>query len=210
VFVANPNNPTGTWNRKAELEALVAALPSNCLLLLDEAYFEYADDPDYPNGIELLRRGAPVIVTRTFSKAYGLAGLRAGYAIAAPEVLDALHVIREAFGMNLAAQAAAAAALDDVEHVRRSLELNRTEKARLAEALAKRGYRVLPSLTNFVAFDTRRSGRDVFKKLLAHGVIVRPLDPSRLPSFLRVSVGTGAENDAFLAALAAVDQGSGA
>jgi histidinol-phosphate aminotransferase len=145
-----------------------------------------------------------VIVTRTFSKAYGLAGLRAGYAIAAPEVLDALHVIREAFGMNLAAQAAAAAALDDVEHVRRSLELNRTEKARLAEALATRGYRVLPSLTNFVAFDTRRSGRDVFKKLLAHGVIVRPLDPSRLPSFLRVSVGTRAENDAFLAALDAV------
>ena len=201
MFVANPNNPTGTWNRKAELEALVAALPSNCLLLLDEAYFEYADDPDYPNGIELLRRGAPVIVTRTFSKAYGLAGLRAGYAIAAPEVLDALHVIREAFGMNLAAQAAAAAALDDVEHVRRSLELNRTEKARLAEALANR---VLPSLTNFVAFDTRRSGRDVFKKLLAHGVIVRPLDPTGLPSFLRVSVGTRAENDAFLAALDAV------
>ncbi|HZO08961.1 MAG TPA: histidinol-phosphate transaminase [Myxococcota bacterium] len=210
VFVANPNNPTGTWNRRAELEALVAALPSNCLLLLDEAYFEYADDPDYPNGIELLRRGAPVIVTRTFSKAYGLAGLRAGYAIAAPEVLDALHVIREAFGMNLAAQAAAAAALDDVEHVRRSLELNRTEKARLTEALAKRGYRVLPSLTNFLAFDTRRSGRDVFKKLLAHGVIVRPLDPSRLPSFVRVSVGTRAENDAFLAALDAVDQGPGA
>jgi histidinol-phosphate aminotransferase len=112
--------------------------------------------------------------------------------------------------MNVVAQAAAAAALDDDSHVRRSVELNRAEKARLAAALRARGYRVLPSLTNFVAFDTRRSGRDVFKKLLAHGVIVRPLDPTGLPSFLRVSVGTQAENDAFLAALDAVEHGPGA
>jgi histidinol-phosphate aminotransferase len=213
VFVANPNNPTGTWNRRAEVEALVEALPAGCLLLLDEAYFEYAShagDPDYPNGIDLVRRGAPVIVTRTFSKAYGLAGLRAGYAVAAPEVLDALLVIREAFGMNLPAQAAAAAALGDAEHVRRSVELNRSEQARLAGALEKRGYRVLPSLANFVSFDTRRVGREVFQKLLARGVIVRPLDASRMPSFLRVSVGTPAENGAFLAALDVVSHGTGA
>ena len=209
VFVANPNNPTGTWNRRGELEALVAALPPGCLLLLDEAYFEYAcEHPDYPNGIELVRRGAPVIVTRTFSKAYGIAGLRAGYAVAAPEVLDALLVLREAFGMNVVAQAAAAAALADLEHVRRSVEQNRAQKARLAEALGQRGYRVLPSLANFLTFDTQRSGRDVFRELLKRGVIVRPLDPSQLPSFLRVSVGTPAENDAFLAALDAFRQGA--
>jgi histidinol-phosphate aminotransferase len=204
VFVANPNNPTGTWNRRAEVAALVASLPPGCLLVLDEAYFEYADDPDYPNGIDLVRRGAPVIVTRTFSKVHGLGGLRAGYAVAAPAVLEALLVIREAFGTNSVAQAAAAAALGDAEHVRRSVEMNRSEKARVVEALATRGFRVLPSLTNFVTFDTGAEGRDVWKRLLARGVIVRPLDPYDMKSWLRVSVGTPPENAAFLAALDAV------
>jgi histidinol-phosphate aminotransferase len=204
VFVANPNNPTGTWNRRAEVEALVAALPPGCLLVLDEAYFEYADDPDYPNGVDLVRRGAPVLVTRTFSKVYGLGGLRAGYAVAAPEVLDAVLVIREAFGTSAVAQAGATAALADVEHLRRTVEVNRVEKARLAGALRGRGFTVLPSLANFVTFDTRARGREVFEKLLARGVIVRPLDPYAMPSYLRVSVGTPAENDTFLSALDAV------
>jgi histidinol-phosphate aminotransferase len=204
VFVANPNNPTGTWNPRAEVEALVAGLPPGCLLVLDEAYFEYADHPDYPNGIDLVRRGAPVVVTRTFSKVYGLGGLRAGYAVAAPEVLDALLVIREAFGTNSVAQAAATAALGDAEHVRRSVEMNRAEKARVAVALRERGFVVLPSLANFVTFDTRSEGREVFRRLLARGVIVRPLDPYAMRSWLRVSIGTPEENTAFLAALAAV------
>jgi histidinol-phosphate aminotransferase len=201
VFVANPNNPTGTWNRRAEVEALVAALPPGCLLVLDEAYFEYADDPDYPDGVDLVRRGAPVLVTRTFSKVYGLGGLRAGYAVASPGVLEALLVIREAFGTNAAAQAGAAAALGDLEHVRRTVALNAAEKPRVARALADRGFRVLPSLANFVTFDTGTGGRDVFRRLLARGVIVRPLDPYDMASWLRVSVGTAGENDAFLAAL---------
>ena len=207
VFVANPNNPTGTWNRRSELEALVGSLPPQCLLVLDEAYFEYADEADYPNGIELVRRGAPVIVTRTFSKVYGLGGLRAGYAVAAPEVLDAVLTIREAFGTNSVAQAAAAAALSDHEHVRRSVELNRAEKARVAGELARRGYTVLPSLTNFLTYDTRANGREVFRRLLARGVIVRPLDPYAMRSWLRVSIGTHEENTAFLAALDAVGGG---
>jgi histidinol-phosphate aminotransferase len=207
VFVANPNNPTGTWNRRAEVEALVAALPSGCLLVLDEAYFEYADDPDYPNGVELVKSGAPVIVTRTFSKVYGLGGLRAGYAVAAPEVLEAVLVIREAFGTNAVALAAAAAALGDVEHVRRSVDLNRVEKARVAEELRRRGYTVLPSLANFVTCDTRAEGREVFRRLLAKGVIVRPLDPYDMRSWLRVSIGTPPENAAFLSALDAVTTG---
>ena len=204
VFVANPNNPTGTWNRRSEVNALVAALPPACLLVLDEAYFEYADHPDYPDGIDLVRGGSPVIVTRTFSKVYGLGGLRAGYAVAVPAVLEALLVIREAFGTNSVAQAAATAALGDVEHVRRSVAMNRCEKARLEGALAERGFRVLPSLTNFVTFDTGKGGRDVWKRLLAHGVIVRPLDPYDMKSWLRVSVGTPPESAAFLAALDAV------
>jgi histidinol-phosphate aminotransferase len=214
VFVANPNNPTGTWNRPAELEALLQGLPPGCLLVLDEAYFEFARDvadaSEYPDGIELLRRGEPVVVTRTFSKLYGLGGLRAGYAVAAPEVLDALLVIREAFGTNSVAQAAAAAALSDRQHVRRTLELVRAERPRLAAALQSRGFSVLPSLGNFVTFDTGRSGRDVFQRLLARGVIVRPLDPYRMASFLRVSVGTAAENDTFIQALDAVTDKQGA
>ena len=204
VFVANPNNPTGTWNRRGEVEALVEALPPGCLLVLDEAYSEYADDPDYPDGIELVKRGAPVVVTRTFSKVYGLGGLRAGYAVAAPEVLEAVLTIREAFGTNSVAQAAAAAALGDVEHVRRSVETNRTEKARVAAALAGRGFAVLTSLCNFVTYDTRAEGREVFRRLLGRGVIVRPLDPYDMRSWLRVSIGTPEENTAFLSALDAL------
>jgi histidinol-phosphate aminotransferase len=204
VLVANPNNPTGTWNRRAEVEALVEALPPGCLLVLDEAYFEYADEPDYPDGIQLVRRGAPVVVTRTFSKVYGLGGLRAGYAVAAPEVLEAVLVIREAFGTNSVAQAAARAALGDVEHVEKTLQNNRREKARVASALRERGFTVLPSLANFVTFDTGREGREVFRLLLARGIIVRPLDVSDMKSWLRVSIGTPDENAAFLLALDAV------
>lgn len=209
VFVANPNNPTGTWNRRREVEGLADALFPGCLLVLDEAYFEYADHPDYPNGIELVRRGAPVIVTRTFSKVYGLGGLRAGYAVAAPEVLGALYVIREAFGTSSVAQAGATAALADTDHLRRSVEMNRDQKARVASALEKRGFTVLPSLGNFVTFDTRQEGRDVFGRLLSRGVIVRPLDPYDMKSWLRVSIGAPEENTAFLGALDEALPGSG-
>jgi histidinol-phosphate aminotransferase len=204
VFLANPNNPTGTWNGRAEVDALVAALPPGCLLVMDQAYFEYADDPDYPDGVDLVRRGAPVIVTRTFSKVYGLGGLRAGYAVADAEVLEAVLVIREAFGTSVVAQAGATAALRDVDHLRRTVALNAAERPRLARALVDRGFAVLPSLGNFVTFDTRTSGREVFRRLLARGVIVRPIDPYGMASWLRVSVGTPEENDAFLAALDAV------
>jgi histidinol-phosphate aminotransferase len=206
LFVANPNNPTGTWSRRGEVEALLASLPPGVLLVLDEAYFEYVDEPDYPDGIELVRQGAPVVVTRTFSKAYGLGGLRVGYGVAAPEVIEALLVIREPFCVSSVAQAAATAALADADHVRRSRELNRTEKARVAAILARRGYTVLPSLGNFLTFDTGEDGRALFRRLLTRGVIVRPLDPYRMPTWLRVSMGTSEENAAFLEALEAVSE----
>jgi histidinol-phosphate aminotransferase len=206
VFVANPNNPTGTWNRRGEVQSLVASLPPGVLLVLDEAYFEYADDPGYPDGVELVRRGAPVVVTRTFSKAYGLAGLRVGYGVAAPEVIEALHIVREPFGANSVAQAAATAALGDADHVRHSRELNTAERARVARTLAGRGYTVLPSLGNFLAFDTGEDGRALFHRLLERGVIVRPLDPYGMPRWLRVSIGTPEENAAFLEALETVSE----
>ena len=165
-------------------------------------------DPDYPNGIELVLRGAPVIVTRTFSKVYGLGGLRAGYAVAAPEVLDALLTIREAFGTNSVAQAAAAAALSDHEHVRRSRRAEpRRESARRRASSSGAATRCCRASRNFVTYDTRANGREVFRQLLARGVIVRPLDPYDMGSFLRVSIGTPEENTAFLAAIDAVGAG---
>ena len=189
VFVANPNNPTGTWNRRRELEALVVALPPSCLLVLDEAYFEYADDPDYPDGVELVRRGAPVVVTRTFSKVYGLGGLRAGYAVAAPE--RARRRARDPRGLRHQLAGAGGrrrGASRTWSTCAARWSSTATEKPRLARALRERGFTVLESLTNFVTFDTRRSGRELFQQLLARGVIVRPLDPYRmaeLPARLR-------------------------
>lgn len=208
VFVVNPNNPTGTWNTREQVNALVSALPPGVLLVLDEAYFEYASDlsADYPDGVALVRDGAPVVTTRTFSKAYGLGGLRVGYGVAAPEVIQALYVVREAFCTGAVAQAAATAALDDVGHLERTIELNRSEMSRLAGALGSRGYRVLPSLGNFLTFDAEQECRGLFHRLLTRGVIVRPLDPYGMPTWLRVSVGTPSENDAFLQALDAVSE----
>ena len=200
VFVANPNNPTGTWNTRAQVDALLDRLPGGVLVVLDGAYFEYAESPDYPNGLDYLRAGAPVVVLRTFSKVYGLAGLRVGYALCAPEVGHALDTIREPFNTNLVGQAAALAALEDQGHLVRSLELNRNEKARLQQAFATRGLRVLPSLANFLCVEVG-DGASIFAKLLTRGVIVRPLRPYGLESWLRVSVGTADENDTLLEAM---------
>jgi histidinol-phosphate aminotransferase len=204
LFVANPNNPTGTWNPRAEIEALIESLPGQVVLALDEAYFEYAEHPDFPDGVDYVRRGDPVVVLRTFSKVYGLAGLRVGYAIAPPEIIDAIDTVREPFNTNAAGQVAALAALADTDHVARSVALVRVEKPRLSEALAGRGLRVLPSLGNFLCVEMGRPGAEVFRALLRRGVIVRPLGPYRLDRWLRVSVGTAEENTIFLAALDAV------
>ncbi len=204
LFVANPNNPTGTWNGKRAVDALVERLPHGVLLVLDEAYFEYAEaEPDYPHGVDYVRAGAPVIVLRTFSKVYGLAGLRVGYGIAAPAVIDALDTIREPFNTGSLGQVAALAALGDREHVVATLELNRVQRQRLSEGLRALGLDVYPSLGNFVCVETGRDGMTMFRRLLEQGVIVRPLRAYEMPTSLRVSVGTEAEVDRLLAAMAA-------
>ena len=204
VFVANPNNPTGTWNTRDELEGLLDRLPGEVLLVVDEAYFDYADGAGgYPSGLDYVRGGAAVVVLRTFSKIYGLAGLRVGYAVSAPEVALALDTVREPFNTNLVGQAAALAALEDQGHIVRSLDLNRSEKARLEQAFAARGLRVLPSLANFLCVEVGQ-GASTFSKLLTKGVIVRPLRPYGLDAWLRISVGTSDENDSLLEALDAV------
>jgi histidinol-phosphate aminotransferase len=204
VYVANPNNPTGTWNRRGEVAALLADLPPEVLVVLDEAYFEYADDPEYPDGVAWVREGRPVAVLRTFSKVYGLAGLRVGYAVAAEEVVEAVDIVREPFNSNVLGQAAALAALEDADHVRRTVELNRSERDRVARALRERGLVVWPSLANFLFVDVQRDAAAVYRDLVGRGVIVRPLRAYGFETALRVSIGLPEENTRLLNALDAV------
>lgn len=202
VFLANPNNPTGTIVRKAEVDAFLRDLPEGVPLVLDEAYYEFAaDEPGFPNSRDYVLDGKPVIGLRTFSKAYGLAGIRVGFGFAPTEVIDAMERAREPFNVNSLAQAAAIGALDDDEHVRKTVDSNREGLARLEQALRAVGGKTYPSFANFVLADLGRPARPVFDELLKRGVIVRPGDVLGAPTCLRVSVGTPEELDAFCQAL---------
>ena len=195
VFVANPNNPTGTWLKTAELEGFLEAVPESVIVVVDEAYFEYVEaEMDCPNALRWLDRFPNLIVTRTFSKAYGLAGLRVGYAVSQPQVADLLNRVREPFNVNSLALAAATAALDDLAHLERSRAVNRAGMNRLQEFCRRQGLAWLPSAGNFLCVDVGRPGREVFLELLKRGVIARPVDNYGLPRFLRISIGTEAEN----------------
>ena len=194
VYFANPNNPTGSLFKAAELEKTLDRLPDHCIVILDEAYFEYVDDPDYSRSVELVRDGRPVLVLRTFSKIYGLAGMRIGYGIGHPDIIRGLNRVRSPFNYSVLALAAAEAALDDAEHVRRSLESNRTGLAFLQAEFAKLGFTVPPAHANFVYMETGYQPQAVAKFLLSRGVIVRPLGFMGMPRGLRVTVGTAEEN----------------
>jgi histidinol-phosphate aminotransferase len=202
LFVANPNNPTGTHVGRAAVERLLREVPEEVIVVMDEAYFEYADAADYPDCLKLRNLRERLIVMRTFSKAYGLAGLRIGYAIGPSKLIDYMNRVRAPFNVTLPGQAAAIAALDDQEHVAKSREINSVERARLTERLQDMGLTVAPSQANFVLVDVRRPARPVYDALLRHGVIVRPF--GNLPTSLRVTVGLARENERFLAALAEV------
>lgn len=205
VFIANPNNPTGTAVGRRELERFLDRVPSGVLVVLDEAYKEYAEaEPSYPDGVALLREGRPLAVLRTFSKIYGLAGLRLGYALTSPEVVQAVEKVRSPFNTSSLAQAAGMAALDDEEHVRSSRERTLVERDFLQGELARRGYSFTPSVANFVLVDTAAPAERVFQELLRLGVIVRPMAAYNFPASLRVTIGTRAENERFLAALGQV------
>ena len=203
VFIANPNNPTGTWVDKAELTGFLRAVPQEVMVVLDEAYTEFARDfaPDYPDGSTLLAEFPNLIVMRTFSKIYGLAGARVGYALANPKVTDLMNRVRLSFNPGSLGQAAAAAAVGDTEHLRRTLELNRAELPKLDAGLKALGLKTIPSICNFVTVDMGRPGREVFQALLKQGVIVRPLDNYGLPNHLRISVGLPEQNQRLLRTL---------
>jgi histidinol-phosphate aminotransferase len=179
-------------------------LPEELLVVLDEAYIEYAEAPGYSRSLDLVRQGRNVLVLRTFSKVYGLAGLRMGYGIARPEILAAIERVRHPFNTSRLAQAGALAALDDHEHVRRSLEMNRSGLEKLSRGLEELGVRFIPSVTNFVLVDVGVEGKTVADALMRLGVVVRPMRWMGLPQAIRVTVGTPEENRKFLASLAQV------
>ncbi|MGH3022768.1 MAG: histidinol-phosphate transaminase [Gaiellaceae bacterium] len=199
AYLCNPNNPTGTMISRAEVGAFLAGVPGHVLTVLDEAYFEYLDDPDYPDGVEEhVKAGRNVLVLRTFSKIYGLAGLRVGYGIGPREVIDAVKKVRNAFDVTQPAQDAAVASLDDPGEVARRRRANAEGRARLVEACEELGLAVAtPAVANFVYAEVGEDALPVFEALLREGVIVRPLGPFGAPGAIRITVGTLEETELF-------------
>ncbi|MBI2311222.1 MAG: histidinol-phosphate transaminase [Betaproteobacteria bacterium] len=200
VFVANPNNPTGTLAAPAELLAFLKGVSRDVAVVLDEAYNEYLPDDLKGDSVAWLRQFPNLIITRSFSKAYGLAGLRVGFGLAEPRVADLMNRVRQPFNVNSVAQAAATAALEDRDFVRRSFQINRAGMAQIATGLRRLGIEYIPSFGNFLSFRVGDAA-GVYQKLLRQGVIVRPIGIYDLPEHLRVSIGLEHENERFLQAL---------
>jgi histidinol-phosphate aminotransferase len=209
VYVCHPNNPTSTSNTRAELDDFFGRVPDHVLTVLDQAYFEYVDDPDYPDGVEAyLKQGARVIVLRTFSKIYGLAGLRVGYGLAPAGVATAIGKVRRAFDVNQQAQDAALASIDDAQEIERRRRANADQRPRVEQALRDHGFEpVGPAVGNFVFAEVGEDSRPLFELLLREGVIVRPTHGFGAPGAIRVTVGTAEENAFFAAALGRVTAG---
>ncbi len=204
VFIANPNNPTGTWLRQSELRSFVEHVAGDVIVVIDEAYYEYVEKADYPNAMAWVADFPNLLVTRTFSKAYGLASLRVGYGVCQPELADILNRVRQPFNVNSFAQAAAVAALADSEHLRDSVRINREGMGQLVDGLRAQKLNFIPSVGNFVAVDVGRDPAEVYTALLREGVIVRPVDNYGLPGYLRISIGLRHENQRFLDAIGKV------
>jgi histidinol-phosphate aminotransferase len=202
IFVCNPNNPTGTMVTAAEVEQFMAAVPDSVLVVFDEAYYEFVDSPDFPDALQSVRAGRKnVVVLRTFSKVYGMAGVRLGYAIACPEVMTALQAVRESFPVNRLAQAAGLAALEDREFLRQTVAMNQAGRLYLYGQFERLGLVYLRSFTNFVLVQIGPQAGQVFQALLRQGVIVRPCAGYELPEHLRITVGTAEQNTRFIQAL---------
>nr|WP_244962457.1 histidinol-phosphate transaminase [Oleiagrimonas soli] len=201
VYLANPNNPTGTWFSPDALHAFLKKVPDDTLVVVDEAYGEFMQVAGHASALSLMAAHPNLVVTRTFSKAYALAGMRVGYLVAHPSVAAVLERLRESFNLGLATQAAAVAALADSVYLHLTLTRNAEERAWLAAELAERGHRTLPSLTNFLLLDTGEDAAPLERHLFDRGVIVRPMGGYGLPQTVRISVGSRAENRRLLEAL---------
>ena len=200
VFIANPDNPTGTYVTKRELDAFLRDLPPQVLVLIDEAYYEFVSAPDYPQTLRYVKDQS-VIVTRSFSKAYGLAGLRVGYGIAKPSLIDAMNTVREPFNVNSLAQAAALGALEDTAFLQRTRRMLQEGRRYLTKELAALHVRVVPSVANFFLLKLGPRAPQIAQRLLEQGIIVREMSAWKLPGCLRVTIGTMPENRAFIRVL---------
>ena len=202
IFIANPNNPTGTWVSRDSLINFLDSIPDHVLVVLDEAYFEYVEEENYPDGIQLLSQCPGLIVTRTFSKIYGLAGLRVGYSVSSSKIAEILNRVRQPFNVNALGNVAALAALEEKKFVVESRILNRNQMSRICEDLERLGLNWIPSVGNFLCVDMGGAAAPVFQRMLRSGVIVRLIEGYGMPNHLRITVGLEEENSRALSALA--------
>ena len=201
IIIANPNNPTGTYNNADEIEKFLASIPKNIIIVVDQAYVEYIEQSDYPQMLQYLIKYPNLIITRTFSKVYGLAGLRVGYGISSTAIADLLNRVRQPFNVNSLALCAATAALDDVDFINKSVELNNTQRKYLEDNFARLDLEYIKSLGNFISVNFGKNSSQIFDKLLHKGIIVRPLLPYNMPDYLRITVGLDTENQRLISAL---------
>ena len=201
IFIANPNNPTGTYNSHEEVHSLLKKVPSSVLVVLDCAYFEYVTKADYVKPLDLLHEFDNLLITKSFSKIHGLASIRVGYGIAHPSLIEVLNRIRQPFNVNAVAQSMASIAINDHEHIRKSIELNTQQYEFLFNQLSELGLECIPSVGNFITFKGDFVGTEIFTNLMKKGVIVRAVDLYDMKDFIRVTIGTEVENLKFLRAL---------
>jgi histidinol-phosphate aminotransferase len=201
IFVVNPNNPTGTYTTADDMKLLLESVPPHVLIVVDEAYHEYIDRPDYLDLLPLLNQYPNLVVTRTFSKAYGMAGMRLGYAVSSLEIADMLNRARLPFNVNSIAAIAAVAALQDQDHIAKSIALNKRGMQQLEDGFENMRIKFIPSLGNFITIDVEQNALELYQKLLYQGVIVRPLGAYGMPTHLRVTIGKPEENEKLLNAL---------
>jgi histidinol-phosphate aminotransferase len=201
IYIANPNNPTGTIVTKEEVEEFFRKVPDHVLVIMDEAYYEYIDNPHYPDSFKYLREGKNILILRTFSKIYGLAGVRLGYGIARPEIIASLSKLRISFNVNRLSQIAGTAALDDDQHVRRGKNVNDAGKEFLYAAYRKLGLFYLPTYANFIFVDFARDSQAVFEALQQKGIITRTIKEYGFPHALRITIGTDKQNQKLIEAL---------
>jgi histidinol-phosphate aminotransferase len=202
IFVCNPNNPTGTIIKAQELDNFIKKIPDHILIVLDEAYYEFVDEPDYPRSLDYLHNGHEnILILRTFSKIYGIAGLRLGYGISTPDILTPMNAIREPFAVNLIAQAAGIAALEDIDFVQRSIEANRAGRNYLYNAFQRLGLMYIPSQTNFILVELGNHASDIIEAMMRKGIITRPCSQYNLPNFARISIGTAEQNERLIKTL---------
>lgn len=201
IFIANPNNPTGTWLAPSVLEELFSNIAEDVIIVLDLAYTEYMHENIKPPIKQWLQKFPNLVITQTFSKVYALAGLRIGYSLSHPEISDVLNRVRQPFNTNMLAQAAAIASLDDTAHVQQSVAMNETGKTYLQNAFTEMNLDYLPTMGNFISVNVKQDGLTLYQKLLEKGVIVRPVANYEMPEYLRITIGTQLQNERFIETL---------